>query len=200
MIFRKRRKPLPEVNASSTADIAFLLLIFFLLVSSMDMETGMARILSPYDSGQTLAVSTVKERNVLQVRLSEADSLFCNGQQVSMQQLKEKAKAFIANAGGDVHLPEKSVANVELLGQMPVSDKHVIVLRTHRQATYQAYVSVQSRLAAAYEELRDELARQRFGKPYRLLDADRQQALREVYPMRISEAELLEEGGAHGTI
>ena len=191
---------MPEVNASSTADIAFLLLIFFLLVSSMDMETGMARILSPYDSGQTLAVSTVKERNVLQVRLSEADSLFCNGQQVSMQQLKEKAKAFIANAGGDVHLPEKSVANVELLGQMPVSDKHVIVLRTHRQATYQAYVSVQSRLAAAYEELRDELARQRFGKPYRLLDADRQQALREVYPMRISEAELLEEGGAHGTI
>ena len=193
MMLRKRRKPLPEVNASSTADIAFLLLIFFLLVSSMDMETGMARVLAPYDASRQAAENNaVKERNVLQVRLGEADSLFCNGQQVSMQQLKEKAKAFIANAGGDVHLPEKSVANVELLGQMPVSDKHVIVLRTHRQATYQAYVSVQSQLAAAYEELRDELARQRFGTPYRLLDADRQQAVRKVYPMRISEAELLE--------
>ena len=86
-------------------------------------------------------------------------------------------------------MPEKTQKNVDFFGTTLVNDKHVISLQNDRGSSYQAYISVQNELVAAYNELRDELAEQKFGTTYAELNDDQQKAIREIYPQRISEAE-----------
>ncbi len=111
--------------------------------------------------------------------------------------LREKAKEFIANAGNAEHMPEKTQKNVEFFGTTLVNDKHVISLQNDRGSSYQAYISVQNELVAAYNELRDELALQKkwVQRPYAELNDEQQKAVREVYPQRISEAGNLKKYG-----
>ena len=91
--------------------------------------------------------------------------------------------------GNAEHMPEKTQKNVEFFGTTLVNDKHVISLQNDRGSSYQAYISVQNELVAAYNELRDELAKEKFGVTYSELNDLQQKAVREIYPQRISEAE-----------
>ena len=113
----------------------------------------------------------------------------CGNDYIGVDQLRQKAKEFIANINNAENMPEKTPKNVDFFGTTLVNDKHVISLQNDRGSSYQAYISVQNELVAAYNELRDELAQEKFGVTYAELNDAQQKAVREVYPQRISEAE-----------
>lgn len=186
----KGNRKVPDINSSSTADIAFLLLIFFLITTSMDTDRGLARRLPPPpDKEQKDESDKVKERNVLEVFLNKDDQLMCGGEYITIGQLREKAKEFIDNPNNDETKPEKHSIQVPFFGNVMVTEKHVISLRCDRGTSYKAYLAVQNELAGAYNDLRDKLAQEKWGKNYLDLNKDEQKAIRDIYPQKISEAE-----------
>ena len=192
----RKKKKVPGLNSSSTADISFILLIFFLVTTSMDTDMGLARRLpQPPEPNQEDAQIDVKERNVLNVRLNAAGNLMVNHDFIDVMQLRARAKEFIENKNNLSTLPEKHAKNIEGLGQCFVTDKHVISVQTDRGTPYNVYFLVQNELVAAYNELRDELAIAKFGRPYARLSEDDQVAIRTYYPQKISEAEPKNYGG-----
>lgn len=192
----RKKRGVPGINSSSTADIAFMLLIFFLITTSMDTDRGLARRLpAPPEQNQPKDDLKVKERNVLQVRLNKDDQLMCGQDYIDIKQLREKAKEFIANPYDDENLPAKTRMNIPLLGDCMVTDKHVISVQNDVGTSYQAYINVQNELVAAYNELRDELGKSKFGKTYVQCNEDEQKAIRDYYPQKISEAEPKKYGG-----
>lgn len=192
----RKKKKVPGLNSSSTADISFILLIFFLVTTSMDTDMGLARRLpQPPEPNQEDAQIDVKERNVLNVRLNAAGNLMVNHDFIDVMQLRARAKEFIENKNNLPTLPEKHAKNIDGLGQCFVTDKHVISVQTDRGTPYNVYFLVQNELVAAYNELRDELAIAKFGRPYDRLSEDDQVAIRTYYPQKISEAEPKNYGG-----
>ncbi|MDE5561005.1 MAG: biopolymer transporter ExbD [Bacteroidaceae bacterium] len=192
----KKKKKMPGLNTSSTADISFMLLIFFLVTTSMDTDSGLARRLpQPPDKEQEDAQIDVKERNVLNVRLNAAGALMCNSEIIEISQLRDRAKEFIANPNDLSTLPEKHAKEIDLLGQCYITDKHVISVQTDRGTPYSVYFQVQNELVGAYNELRDELSRSKFGRPYDALNDEQKLAVRTYYPQKISEAEPKNYGG-----
>ena len=185
----KKKREVPEINSSSTADIAFLLLIFFLITTSMDTDRGLARRLPPPPEKDQMDDAKKKERNVLQVFLNMQDQLMCGNDYITVDQLRAKAKEFIANPYNEDTKPEKISKNVPFFGTVQVTEGHVISLRCDRGSSYKAYMSVQNELVAAYNELRDELAQEKWQKNYMELDQEQQDAIREIYSQKISEAE-----------
>ncbi len=192
----KGKRSVPEINSSSTADIAFLLLIFFLITTSMDTDRGLARRLpQPPEKDQKLDDIIVKERNVLAVRLNSSNQLMVGKDYMNVKQLRQKAKEFIANPYNDPNLPEKHEKDIPLLGKVMVTENHVISLQNDRGTSYQAYIDVQNELVAAYNELRNEYAQEKWQKDYNQLTEDQQKAVRDFYPQKISEAEPKNYGG-----
>ncbi|UTW63865.1 biopolymer transporter ExbD [bacterium SCSIO 12741] len=192
------KKDPPEINASSMADIAFLLLVFFLVTTTMDTDFGLARKLPPPLPDEIEEPPEIKERNVFVVLVNANDQLLVEGSLMDISELKDAAKEFIANPYDDENLPEKSMKEVPLFGNVEVS-KQVISLQNDNGTSYNMYIQVQNELARAYNELRDELAKEKFGKSYDALiaakDEQRVKAVRSVYPQRISEAEPKDIGG-----
>ena len=163
----KGKRKVPDINSSSTADIAFLLLIFFLITTSMDTDRGLARLLPPPPEEQNDdTTDKIKERTIQQHYLNTYDALMCGNDYIGVDQLRQKAKEFIANVNNAENMPEKTQKNVEFFGTYMVNDKHVISLQNDRGSSYQAYISVQNELVAAYKDLRDELATEKFGVKY----------------------------------
>ncbi len=188
-------RPTPEVNGGSLADIAFLLLIFFLVTTTMNVDTGLARMLPPMpDESQKKEQTDVKERNIFTVLINKNDRLLVEGQPMEVGMLREKAKEFIANPYDDPNLPEKQTVNVEFFGDMQVG-RGVISLQNDRGTSYRMYMLVQNELVAAINELRNDVSKAKFGKLYDALPEDQQKAVAKVVPMRISEAEPHREGG-----
>ncbi|MDR0893764.1 MAG: biopolymer transporter ExbD [Prevotellaceae bacterium] len=187
----KGNRKVPEINSSSTADIAFLLLIFFLITTSMDTDRGLARRLPPPPdpTQQNDESDKVKERNVLKVFLNKDDQLMCGPDYINVNQLKDVAKEFIANPYNDETKPAKESVDVPYFGAVQVTKNHVISLRCDRGTSYKDYIAVQNELVAAYNELRNEISQEKWGKSYAALSEDQQEAVRMIYPQKISEAE-----------
>lgn len=194
------KREAPEINASSMADIAFLLLVFFLVTTTMDTDFGLARKLPPPLPEDQIEPPEIKQRNVFVVLVNAQDLLLVEGDIMDISELKEAAKEFIANPMNKTELPEKEMKEVPLLGEMEVS-KQVISLQNDNGTSYDMYIQVQNELARAYNELRNELAEEKFGKTYDYLlekgDKDKIKAVRKVYPQRISEAEPKNIGGSN---
>ncbi len=192
----RKKKTMPGINSSSTADIAFMLLIFFLTTTSMDTDRGLARRLPPPPENKEQKDDIiVKERNVLQVRLNKDDQLMVGGEWSEIRQLREKAKEFIANPNDDANLPEKHSKNIPFFGDVMITEKHVISVQNDVGTSYNAYLQVQNELVAAYNELRQELARAQFGKDLADCSEDEKDAIAQYYPQKISEAEPKKYGG-----
>jgi biopolymer transport protein ExbD len=188
-------KKVPEIPSSSLADIAFMLLIFFLVTTTMDVDSGLERRLPQWvDPEQLKDDQQIKERNVFVVLVNRNNQLLVEGEYANIEDLRERAKEFMANPTNDESLPEKEPQQIPYFGETMVT-KGVISLRNDLDTKYGTYIAVQNELVAAINELRDELARNEFGKPYEELDRDRQDAIREIYPSRISEAEPKKVGG-----
>ena len=132
----------------------------------------------------------LQERNVLVVSLDAHDRLECAGEPVTLDELHDRARLFIANPSDDPGLPEKVMTEVPYLGAVPVTKHHVIFLQCHREASYKAYIAVQDVLVAVYAELRDELARRKWQCTYDALGDGQKQAVRMVFPQKIAETEL----------
>lgn len=192
----KTKRKVPGINASSTADISFMLLIFFLITTSMDTDRGLARRLPPPPENiENQEDVIVKERNVLQVRINKDDQLMVGGEWFDIKQLREKAKEFISNPSDDPNLPEKHVKHLPFFGDVMITDKHVISVQNDVGTSYNMYIQVQNELVAAYNELRNELAQAQFGKSLAECSEDEKKAITDYYPQKISEAEPKKYGG-----
>jgi len=173
-MFRRRRlEQIPELNTSSTADISFMLLIFFLVTSSMDTDKGLLRQLPPPPQEQQ-PPTDVRKDHVLQVTLDAHDRLSIDGTLLTTQQLKEQIVTFVAADRTD----------------------HVISILTDRATTYEAYFRMQNAIVAAYNQLREKYSRERYGKGYGELVQEQRDEVNQYYPQRISESKPSKEGGA----
>ncbi|MCB0587162.1 MAG: biopolymer transporter ExbD [Phaeodactylibacter sp.] len=176
-MFKKHdRRPENRINAGSMADIAFLLLIFFLVTTTILVDTGIQVGLPPWAEAPP---RPIPDRNVLQVRINAQNELFVEKGRAEPGQLRARAKTFIMNPGA--------------LSSRPSSPKRAVISLQHDRGTsYRAYLEVYNELIAAYQELWDEEARRRYQLPYKGLAASRQKLIRADIPLVISEAEPVE--------
>ena len=152
------KRKTPGLNTQSTADIAFLLLCYFLMTSTMDQQNGLQRRLPPMpDKDQKVDDQKVNRRNIIIVKINSADRLFAGNEMLDISQLKD--------------------------------NKGVISLQNDRGTSYQAYIAVQNELVKAVNELRDEFARAKYGKPFAALTETQQDIAKKAVPQNISEAE-----------
>ena len=203
----KKIRKVPDVNSSSMADIAFLLLIFFLVTSSMDTDSGLARRLPPPPQDEEqLSEMKVQRRNLMQVLVNSMDQTMVGDEQyenlnqlqgkTGKQSLKDKVKEFLINPNNSDDLPELFEEDFgPPVGKLRVTKDHVVSLQNDNTTSYKAYLSVQNELVKAYNELREEAARRYYNKPYEELLIDEKDLINKVYPQRISEAEPKTYGG-----
>jgi biopolymer transport protein ExbD len=206
------KRAVPEINAGSMADIAFLLLIFFITATTMDVDTGITRLLPPIpEKEQEKTEIKVKERNVLVVLINRDDQLMVGNQLMNVNELKDKVVEFFSNPLDDEKLPEKELITVDfpvgVSAKFPngtvelMVSKGVVSLQNDRSTTYGKYLSVQNELVAAVNELRNRFAIDNFGKKYDDLDSKKAvdqaiiDGINKVYKMNISEAEPKNIGG-----
>ena len=188
------KRKVPGLNASSTADISFILLIFFLVTTSMDTDRGLAvRLPNPPEENQQ-DPPKIRERNSMVVYVNMNNQIMVTvkkkSQECEISEIREIAKEFIANPNTDPDLPE--LIPVELpapFGVQSVTKNHVISFQTDRATNYDTYFQVENELYGAYNELRDDLAKKTFGRPYKECSEDEQLACRQYYKCVISEAE-----------
>ncbi len=179
------------------ADIAFLLLIFFLVATTMNVDTGIQRMLPPMPpENQKMEDIKVKERNLLLVLVSGNGNIMIgtadNQQICDLRQVKDKVKEFILNPMDAENLPEKVEKEIELAnGSKWVypESQGVVSLQTTRDTGYQPYIMVQNELTRAFNEVRDEVAIKKFGDKFENLTEDNRKAVAKAVPQKISEAE-----------
>ena len=176
----------------STADIAFLLLCYFLMTTTMGDQAGLQRRLPPIPDEKQAQDQKVNRRNIIIVRINSADKLFAGSEAMDISFLKEKIKEFLTNPTNDPNLPEKEP--VEANGKTYMKSKGVISLQNDRGTSYQAYIAVQNELVKAVNELRDDFAMQEFGRKFSRLSEDQQEVVKKVVPQNISEAEPKDTG------
>jgi len=177
------RRSLPEINAGSMADIAFLLLIFFLVTTTMDVDTGLVRKLPAMPEQEDIIDdSQIKARNIYVVLVNAKDQLLVEEELMDISQLRDGAKAFLDNWGKSPDLSDNP-------------HKAIISLQNDRGTSYEMYIQVQNELSAAYRELRDREAQRKFGVYYAELEGVDKKEIRKMYPQKISEAEPKKVGG-----
>jgi biopolymer transport protein ExbD len=193
----RKKREIQEINASSMADIAFLLLVFFLVTTTFDSDYGIQRRL-PEKLDNPPPEKEVKRRNAFVILVNREDNVLVNGEQGDLALLKEEVKNFILNPDNDPNLSEKKDLQSKVFGKVQVS-KGVVALQNDRGTSFEKYMQVQNVLAAAFNEMRNERARQEFGVSYDDLkslsakanpDAMKKvEAIDEVLPLSISEAQ-----------
>ena len=165
-----------EINAGSMADIAFLLLIFFLVTTTIAEDKGILVKLPPW-SDEEPDITQLKTRNVYSVLVNAQNQLLVRGEEMDIDELREKTVEFIANPRGREDLAE-------------APNKAIISLKNDRGTSYKTYLEVYNELKAAYYQLWDELSRQKFGVPYRdEMPIAQQKVIKGEIPFVISEAE-----------
>ena len=208
----KGKRKVPGINASSTADISFILLIFFLVVTSMNSSTGLnVRLPEPPEDEDLQNPPKIKKRNSLIVLVNMDNKIMITqGEkppyEIDVADLRQLAVDFISNDENRADYPEKHAEDIVFEDggvehvlpsgrQQNITSKHVISLQTHRGTSYNTYFEVSNALYGAYDDLRDNLARKEFGKPYDKLEEAQQMWCRLYYKTMISEAEPRSIGG-----
>lgn len=171
----RKNRAIPEINAGSMADIAFLLLIFFLVTTTMDSDSGITIKLPPFID-QEVDPPPIKKRNVLEVLVNSKNQLLVEEKLMRVQELRAMTKRFITNNGKDPDLSDNP-------------KKAVVSLKNDRGTSYETYIRVQNELKAAYREVREEYARSKYGRTYDQLTAEVQSEIQDMFPQKISEAE-----------
>lgn len=164
-----RRKETPEINAGSMADIAFLLLIFFLVTTTMEVDSGIIRKISKKEENQPSVI--LKQKNVLDITINNNDKLLVENIVIHVKDLKQIAIDYIDNGGG---LDKKNTACDWCNGKKdPTSSDHptkaFIAIQSGRNASYGYYISVLNQLIAANTFLRNKLSLKLYQEPYNAL-------------------------------
>ncbi|MBB6275619.1 ExbD/TolR family protein [Porphyromonas circumdentaria] len=196
----KTKKKVPSINGSSMADISFILLIFFLITTSMDTDKGIKRRLPPLvpkeEQRQDIEIN---DRNIMQLLVNRRDQIAILKKSkagdrtiiVHIDELKNRVKEFIVNPRNKPELPEKEVRNIEGLGRIEVTtSSYAISLKNEVETSYQMYINVQNEILKAYNEVWDEFARAYFRTSYKELSVEKQKLVLEAYPMHVSEMPL----------
>ncbi len=172
----KSNRSAPEINASSMADIAFLLLVFFLVTTTIDVERGITVKLPEWSEEEPETVN-LKQRNVFSVLVNAQNQLLARGEIIHMSEIREKAKEFIMNPTNDPDLAEAPNAAI-------------ISLKNDRGTSYKSYLEVYNELKAAYNELWNEESMKMYGKPYSEdLPKAQKDKIKDKIPFVLSEAE-----------
>ncbi len=202
----------PEVNGGSLADIAFLLLIFFLVTTTMDIDTGITRLLPPEPEEDQKVEVKVNKRNVLVVLLNRSDLLMVGGNVMDRLALKAKTIEFFTNPLNKETLPEMTETEVQFppgaSSMLPPDgiwrgrvSKGVISLQNDRSTTYGKYLQVQNELVAAVNELRNHFCNLYFDRDFEDLNTanpieeEIYDGIRKIYKMNISETAPKDIGG-----
>ena len=205
----KKKRKAPSINSSSSADLAFTLLIFFLVVTSMDTDEGLARLLPRWVPEEQQKDQEIKKRNILNVMVNKDNAILMGDDYIEgsvekqNEQIRKKAIEFITATGqfGGERGPEMKEVDPEkspelmklIVAKDPtvrVAKSHVISLQSDYGTSYEKYIQLQNELVAAYNTLRQEAAQKYFQKDYdeEVLSQDEAKALKDLYPMNISEA------------
>lgn len=191
MALNKRKTP--EVRADSQADIAFLLLIFFLVATTMNTDKGISRVLPPIPPEDVkVEDQKQKERNVLLVFVNGAGQLMVGNEVSDIRDLKETAKEFILNVNDEEDKPEKEDKEIDMPdGSKWIykTSKGVISLQTTRDTNYETYIQVQNELTRVFSEIREDVSMQKFGKPLADLTEEERKVITTAVQQKISEAE-----------
>ncbi len=173
---KRKPRPLTELNAGSMADIAFLLLIFFLVSTTVLSDQGIAVRLPPWDPAPP---TPLNQDNVLNVNINRDNALMIEGIPVTLDQVYAAVAEFVLNPSARKDRPQRP-------------NKAIISLQHDRSTHYEAYVAVYDALKSAYHEMWEQASRQQFQMPMEALSAEQQLAVRNTIPMVISEAEPTE--------
>lgn len=183
-------KKVPEIPSASMADIAFMLLIFFLVTTTMDVDSGLERRLPPpADPNQVQTDIQINERNIFVVLVNAQDQLLVENEWLAIKDLRARAMEFLDNPKNIATLPEKEVKEIPFFGPTEIVKNGVISLRNDFGTTYGMYLNVQNELVAAVNDLRDAKAMQKWSKKFKDLNEAQQDAIKMIYPQKISEAE-----------
>lgn len=176
MAMRKRSKDRnPEIPSASMADIAFLLLIFFMVTTTINVDTGIGLVLPPpVDPGQT--PPPIKKRNILNILVNAAGQVLVNDEESSVSQIKDLAKKHITNNGANPKLAEST-------------EKALISVKVDKGTSYNIYIKVFDEINLAYYELRSGLASQKYGMLYEKLTDAQKKDVDDAYKKKISFAE-----------
>lgn len=177
MINKNRQREDPEVGGAGMADIAFLLLIFFLLVTTIDVDTGIGLQLPPAPE-ENQDPPPIKERNLLNILVNAQGMVLIDEEPTQVPEVKQKIKDFVTNNGKDPNLSDSP-------------DKAIVSIKTQRQTPYKTYINMLDEVMGAYAELRNQASQAEFGVPYAQLEdeGERQQKIQDIYPKKISIAE-----------
>lgn len=173
MIFRRREHKVPGLNTTSTADISFMLLIFFLVTTNMDVDKGLQRQLPP--AGKTdNEESFVAKGTTLSLRITANNELLVDNRPFSVGKLRGRVESFVNRIGR----------------------RHLITVSVDPKASYDAYFKMQNELVAAYGHLRDQTSQRLYGRKYAALTQQEKDKVKDMCPQRIAEQYAAnEEGG-----
>jgi biopolymer transport protein ExbD len=176
MLNKKRGRESADIDGSSLADIAFLLLIFFLVVTTIDVDTGIGLILPPIPDD--IEPPPVRERNLMNILVNAQGMVLINEQPAAIANVRDLVKQFIDNNGVDPDLSESP-------------DDAIVSIKTDRRTPYNVYIDMLDEVMGAYEELRHQASMDRFGVPFSSLEqgSERRVEIQEMYPKKISIAE-----------
>ncbi len=200
----------PVVNAGSMADIAFLLLIFFLVTTTIEKDRGIARQLPPIEPPTDEQVR-IRERNLFIVNVNRNDQLLVNDQLMELKDLREEAIAFLDNGGAPQGTEDYCdyCRGARDSGSSDNPDKAIISVQNDRLTSYKMYIAVQNELVAAYNYLRDRESERLFGwkftevnnaieegnfKGNQATTKQNLEVIQKMYPLKLSEAEPKKSG------
>ena len=162
---RQYHRRIPALNTTATADMSFILLIFFLLTSSMDTEKGLQQNLPPKETKKEIETKNIDRENVFSVYITEQNTYTLNDTLRSIKDIENRLSAFITQK----------------------SSEHVIEILANRESSYQTYFRLQNLIAKTYSRLRDAEARKRYKIPYSICNDEQQEKIQEAIPQRVSE-------------
>ncbi|PTM16627.1 MAG: biopolymer transporter ExbD [Bacteroidetes bacterium] len=176
MLKKKRNRETPEINGSSLADIAFLLLIFFLVVTTIDVDTGIGLVLPPIPDD--IEPPPIRERNILNILVDAQGRVLMDGELTAVVQVKDKIVRFVNNNGADPELSDSP-------------DDAIVSIKTDRRTPYNIYIDMLDEVMGAYAELRNNESMARFGVSFDALNEESEQyeEIKNAFPKRISIAE-----------
>ncbi len=195
-----RRGGPPDVNAGSMADIAFLLLIFFLVTTTIETDAGLDRMLPPLEPPDTDVI--IKQKNIFTVNINKNGQLLVEEELIDLRELRNKAVAFLDN-GGDGTCNYCKGRRDASSSDNPT--KAIISLKNDRETKYATYITVQNELVGAYNDLRDREAQRLYGRDFTEMEAEflnpetpsrirddlepKVKRVQQLYPQKLSEAE-----------
>jgi len=160
------KRAAPEVNAGSMADIAFLLLIFFLVTTTMEKDSGINRKLPPIEDSEEDVI--IKQKNIFTVLINNNDQIMVEDEIMDIKDIRQAAVEFLDNGGGTDKDGNRCdyCQGAKNTNSSDHPDKAIISLKNERKTSYGTYISVQNELVAAYNVLRNKRAQQLFNKSF----------------------------------